>query len=361
MLTKLKSEYEKKPDSIETNRAIAEYYVSKDLLEEAEPYLVKMLDIDEEIVSAHNQLGVICFKRSQYNDAEYHFKKALHVDSKATEAQFNLAFLYQTQGKFAEALPHYREVVTTDGDDPEVYHLMGQCAQAAGILEEAEAFLVESFRLAPTVELAIDLSVLYISQEKYPEAEDLLAFLLDLVDNETEKQHPDAYTNDQLPALNLNKDSLNFTLGLVLAKQGKYMNAIKCLRDVVMMDDGNEQAYNYLGECCAAIGLHKEAGSFFAKASRIDPQYLQPIASLGKLHYNREEYHKAIAAMERYIAAQGQETVDVQDPETELVYKLLGRAYLQIGNKEKASEIWKESLERNPNQPELTALIDGTG
>lgn len=385
MLAKLKSECEKEPDSIEANRAIAEYYVNNDMLEEAEPYLVKMLDIDGEIASAHNQLGVICFKRNEYSEAERYFRKALQVDFGASEAHFNLAFLYQTQGRPAEALPYYKEVVKIIQDDPEVYHLMGQCAQAAGMFGEAEAFLEQSFGLAPTAEPAVDLSILYISQEKYAEAEDLLTFLLDLTDRQTEKQRSDTrlhinsslrsdgrvsadeYSGVQPSAIALDKESLCFTLGLVLAKQGKYMNAIKHLRDVVMIDDRNEQAFNYLGECCAAIGLDKEAESFFAKASKVDPQYLQPIANLGKLYYDQGEHHKAIVAMERYIEvsdklaeAQGQETMDPQYSETAVVYELLGKSYTQIGNKEKAAEIWKESLEIDSDQPELIALINNS-
>jgi tetratricopeptide (TPR) repeat protein len=209
------------------------------------------------------------------------------------------------------------------------------------MLQEAEAFLVESFRLAPTAEVAIDLSILYISEEKYPEAEDILRWLLDRAGTEScsHTQHP--ASNIQYPV-----SSIHFSLGLVLAKQGKHMDAIKHLRSTVMMDDRNEQAFNYLGECCAAIGLGKEAESFFAKASKLDSQYLRPIMNLGKLHYERRDFRRAIAAMEHYLKVKG-ELEDAcgepgtssphrfHDPETELVYELLGKSHMQLNGREK--------------------------
>jgi len=378
MLAKLKSEYEKEPNSIETNRAIAEYYFKNDMLEEAEPHLIKMLDIDDEIISAHNQLGMLCFKRSQYSKAESHFRKVLQMDFGATEAHFNLASLCQTQGRFKEALPLYKEVVRMDQNDAETYRSMGQCAQAIGMQEEAEAFFVESLRLAPIAETALDLSIFYTSQEKYQEAEELLTPLLELLNNETEDQNSldtsqqteipssmDKHSDAQNASVSLNKGRLSSVLGQVLAEQGKYLDAMKHLRNAVMTDESNQQAFNCLGECCAAIDLHKEAESFFSKACKLDPQYLQPIANLGKLYYDQEQYHETIAAMEQYIEvrgelaeAQSQEDGEIQDPETGLVYELLGRAYMQLGDKEKAVEVWKRSLEMNPDQPELVLLIN---
>ena len=374
MLAELKSRYQECPDSIEANQAIAEYYLNADMEDEAEPHLIKILDVDENIVSVHNQLGAIYFNRSQYNDAEYHFKKALSVDFNMAEAHFNLAFLYQTQEKFTEALAHYKEAANINESDPEIYRLMGQCAQSAGMFQEAEAFFVESFRLASTRDTALDLSILYITQEKYPEAEEILTFLLDLMESETEKSSSQdirpvttKYSDEQSSALNLDEESLNFALGLVLAKQGRYMNAIKRLRKAVMIDNRNEQAFNYLGECCAAIGLDKEAESFLAKASKLDTQYLLPIINLGKLYYDQGQYQKAISAMEQYRATRD-ELANVQktnpegeqDREAELMYELLGMAYREIGDKAKALEVWRESLEANPDQPGIVSLIDGS-
>ena len=373
MLEKLKSEYQKNPNSIETNQAIAEYYLNNGMEKEAESHLIKVLEIDEQIPLTYNQLGVIYFKQSQYAKAEEHFRKALQLDFKVAEVHFNLAFLYQVQERFAEALPYYKEAANIDPDDPEIYHLMGQCAQSVGMLQEAEAFLVESFRLLPKVETAIDLSIVYISEEKYPEAEDILSFLLDLADNKTEDQDIQHAESSQpvdscIFPMELDRKSLHFAMGLVFEKQEKYLEAMKHFRDVVMIDDQDKQAFNYMGECCIAIGKKKEAESFFAMASKLDPHYLQPITNLGRLYYDQERFHDAIMAMEQYIKVRDELEDDQQssdenikkgqDTEAELVYGILGRSYLQLGNEEKAMESFKESLRINPDQPELISIMD---
>jgi len=369
VLANLKAGHQQNPDSIETNRALADYYLSHNMDSDAEPYLLKILDIGEETPAAHNQLGMIYFRRGRYAKAMHHLRKVLELDSTIAEAHFNLAFLYQIQEKFSEALSHYKEAMKADPDDPEIYYQMGHCAHSLGMLREAEVFFVESFRITPTAETAMALSILYVSEEKYAEAEDLLSFLLDLVDNNENSDNTgdqSSQDNRRSPGIiiKLHEESLLFALGLVLGKQEKYMEAIERLRKVVMINDRNEQAYNYLGECCAAVGLAEEAESFFAKASKIDDQYLQPIMNLGKLCYHQGQYYMAVAGMERYIKIRS-ELVDTGaeeawDTDAELVHEILGKSYLHLDDKTRAMEVWKRSLEMNPDQPELTSLISSS-
>jgi len=361
LLAELKAQHQRNPDCIETNRAIAEYYLEEDEAAEAEQYLTKVLELDEEIAPVHNQLGAVYFKQSQYAKAEQHLKRALQLDFELTEAHFNLAFLYQTQGKFEKALPHYKEVVTSAPEDAQTYCLMGQCAQCAGMLQEAEACFAESFRLAPMAEAAVHLSTLYISEERYPEAEEVLDFLITTMD-EIEKAKD--YDNTDAAVFTdstecMNRESLQFTLGLVLKKQEKYVPAMKHLRDVVMINDQNEVAFNYLGECCAAFEQEKEAESFFIHANELNPNFLQPVINLGKLYYHQEKYKKAASAMERYIElVKEQDITEEQEPQTELAREILGLSYMQMGDKEKAAGVWKESLEENPGQPRLISLME---
>ena len=72
MLAELKAQHQRNPDCIETNRAIAEYYLEEGEAAEAEQYLNKVLELDEQIAPVHNQLGAVYFKQSQYAKAEQH-------------------------------------------------------------------------------------------------------------------------------------------------------------------------------------------------------------------------------------------------------------------------------------------------
>jgi tetratricopeptide (TPR) repeat protein len=121
------------------------------------------------------------------------------------------------------------------------------------------------------------------------------------------------------------------------------------------------------------VALEKQAESFFAKASRIDPEYLLPIMNLGKLYYGQGEYRKAVASFEHYLGVRGEaedvqglyssktgdkKAGETQNSEAGLARELLGKSYLQLGDKAKAMEVWKKSLSMNPNQPELVSLME---
>lgn len=364
MLAELKSQYEKNPDCIETNRAIAEYYLEEGEFEEAEPYLTRILELDEQIAPVHNQLGAIYLKKSQYEKAEYHFKRALQLDFDLAEAHFNLGYLYQTQGKFDRALPYYKEAVNANPDDAQIYCLMGQCAQCIGMMEEAEAFFAESFRISPMTEAAIHLSTIYISEERYSEAEEILNFLIAMMDeindSKRDKDEADASLSPDL-SWRMDRESLQYTLGLVYKKQEKYIPAMKHLRDVVMMNEQNEEAFNYLGECCADFEREKEAESFFIHANKLNPHFMKPVVNLGKLYYRQERYGRSAAAMEYCVKLINEQAlVQEQDLQIELVYELLGMSYMQMGNREKAVEIWNMSLDMNPDQPRIVSLINGS-
>ncbi|MGB9594816.1 MAG: tetratricopeptide repeat protein [Candidatus Poribacteria bacterium] len=356
-IERLKVTIENEPDSLEANLDIAEYYLKNEKFTDAEAYILKALQIDENQPIAYNHLGIIYFHKGDFANAENYFKRAINIAPDMVESYFNLGLLYQSQGRFSDALPFYKTVVTMESDNAEAYYLMGQCAMCSEMLQEAREFFKESFRLRPSLKAALDLSIIYVGQERYPEAEELLNFL---IENANKQDKSDQYSNSDI-------ESLNFTMGLVLKKQGKFVEAIKYFQKVVLDNDRHEQAFNYLGECCVEIDMEEEAESFFAKSTKLDPEYLQPIMNLGRLYFKQERYYNAILAIERFLEIKGRMMVlegkDIEktyDLDVEFAYEILGKAYMQIGEREKAINIWQNSLKINPSQPEIIQLINSS-
>lgn len=360
-LKELLLKLEEDPNSADANCEVARYYFKNGMMEEAEPYFLKALEIEEHNAVAHNHLGILYFSCGKFDKAEHHFKTALRIDPFMPEIYFNLGVLYQRQGKFQEALSCYKEVLKSDVDDAEVYYLMGQCAQSSGMMEEAELFFAESFRLSPSPKTALDLSILYISQEKYEEAYDMLKLMIEMA-NSIEQDRILTYEEVH------QNEMLYFTMGLILQKQKKFIEAMKYFHEAIKLDQDNEQAYNHLGECCVSAGLIDEAEALFAKAIKIDPQYMRPLFNLGLIYYNREEFYVAGSFFERYMQLADELATVEQDeqilkslPELEQVCLLLGKVYLQLGKKEKAVEILQRLLKLNPNQHEALSLLNETG
>ena len=359
----ISSSLEEIPDSIESYIIKAESYLINGMFAEAEPHLTKALAIDEENAEIHNHLGVVYFYQDNYDKAEHHFKRALQIDPDMVESYFNLGMLYQKQGKFKDALPFYKVVVNSEPDNAEAYYFMGQCYLSLEMIQETKIFFVESFKLFPTPRTALDLSILYISQEEYPEAEQMLNFLINMADESKSKRESmsdNSFFDDEI-------ESLHFTMGLVLKKQEKYTEALQHFHDIVAMNDQNEQAFNYLGECCVAVGLDNEAESFFTQANKLEPDYIQPIINIGNLYYKQENFYKTILAIERFLEVKirltttnDEDLEKSKDPEIEFAYEILGKAYIQMGEKEKAIKAWEDSLEINPDQPDIISLINSS-
>ncbi|MGQ9608470.1 MAG: tetratricopeptide repeat protein [bacterium] len=321
-------------NSVDAELDLAKHLIENGMFEHAESHLLKALEIDNNSISAHNQLGIVYFSRSEYDKAESHFIKALQIDFNIPETHFNLATLYQKQGRFKDALPYYKEVLKFNPEDHEVYYLMGQCAQCEGMLQSAEEFFRESFRLFPTPQSALDLSILYITEDKYNEAEETLNYLVSMLENEN-SINESKYKDDL--------ESIHFTLGLILEKQNKYVEALNHFHKVVKIDELNEKAFNHLGICCNAVGMHEEAETFFAKASKLDKHYADPVINLGKLYYAQGKFKEAISAFEHYLELKKELGDDHVENE---ILDLLDDSYVHIGETRKTSENLNEIKEK---------------
>ncbi len=334
-------------DKLAKELETVEKYIKSGEFTEAEVYLKGLLELDEKNAQILNHLGVVYFNLADYNKAENRFLKALKIDPNLMDVYFNLGMLYQKRGEFRKALTYYKVVAENIFDDPEVFYLMGQCAQSANMINEAKAFYAESFRLSPIPKTALDLSIIYIAQEEYKEAEKMISYLIKMMSE----------SNSDPLSMNEEMEPLHFTMGLLLVSQNRYEEAMKSFYNAVLINDKNEQSYNYLGECCFELGLNQEAESFFSKAIKLDQSYTQPIMNLGKFYYSQGKYSQAILAMQRLIEIINKSDETSNNKEKVFAYNLLGKAYLQSGDKDKAIKALSDSLEIEPNQPEIASLI----
>lgn len=353
-LEELKAKFEDNPEDFEIVKKLADMYLELNRPEDAIVYLSKALELNPDHPQAYNQIGICYLAQDKFDEAEKNLIKALKLDFNLVESHFNLATLYQRKGQYQQALSHFKEVVLENPEDYVVYHRMGKCAAADSMHEEAEEFFKETIRLKPDLlEASSDLATLYINQERLSDAEDILANIL--------KYHPEVA-------------GLHLSLGLVLKEQEKYLDAIAHLREVVIHDENNAEAFNHLGECCVAAdtdgtgtGMNEQAVPFFAKAIKLEPEYYQAIFNLGKLYSELEQNDKAIMTLEQCLQVLnglterkekwGEEIEDEEIIYTP-VYNLLGKAYMQDDRKEKARESWEKSLEIKPDQPEIQKALD---
>ena len=329
----------------DTTVTLANTLIEKGSWDEAYPQLKAAVEMNPHYAQGYNHLGIYYIRNKKYTEAINNFKKALQIDFDLTEAHYNLASLYMERKEYSMALSHFKEVVLAKPDDYETYYFMGLCHVHLGLEKEAEAFFAESFSLKPDyIPPAINLCKLLIKKDDYTKAKNILLRVLK--------------TNPSLP-------EVHFLLGIIYKMQKMYPKAMKHLRETLLIDKNNTEAYNLLGECCIELGMDKQAEPLFAMAVKLDISYISAIYNLGKLYYDQKKYHDAICFMEKSIETHEtshsinsilSETTDTD--EIIPLYNLLGHCYKMAENPIRARSVWKKSLAINPQQQDIIDALE---
>ena len=327
------------------NVTLANTLIEKNSWDEAYPYLKAAVEMNPGYAQGYNHLGIYYIRNKKYMEAINKFKKALHIDFALTEAHYNLASLYMERKEYTMALSHFKEVVLAKPDDYETYYFMGLCHIHLGLEKEAESFFTESFSLKPDyIPPAVNLCKLLIKKDDYTKAKNILLHVLK--------------TDSSLP-------EVHFLLGIIYKMQKKYPKAIHHLRETVLKDNNNNEAYNLLGECCVELGMDKQAETFFAMAIKPDPLYLSAFYNLGNLYSKQKKYSDAVFFLEEYIKTkEASDSINAIWSETthtdEIIpiYNLLGHCYKMQKNLTKAKIYWEKSLAIQPQQQDIKDALE---
>lgn len=84
-----------------------------------------------------------------------------------------------------------------------------------------------------------------------------------------------------------------------MIKSGDARGAIPLLKDIVQANDGNADAYNFLGLAYRKLGQYEQAKQYYDKALSLNPEHKGAHEYLGELYLNVGEPAKA----ERQLAA----------------------------------------------------------
>jgi len=120
---------------------------SKD--DEAIVALEKLLEVHPEHTLAHNDIGVLYFRRGDKERALKHFKSSLQLDPKNITARRNLADLYLNLGRIGEALQTYEEILSENAEDLESLLILGNLSYQVGRLEDAPVFYKKVLSIEP--------------------------------------------------------------------------------------------------------------------------------------------------------------------------------------------------------------------
>lgn len=116
------------------------------------------------------------------------------------------------------------------------------------------------------------------------------------------------------------------TLGLLLAKQGNYKEAVLYLEKATKLDPSYGITHFNLGTLYARVNRSQEAVRAWEKSVETDPSLWQGYLSIGNHYLDRKDYDKAIAYYEKVLKIM---------PDYSIVYFNIAVAWERKGDKEK--------------------------
>ena len=134
---------------------------------------------------------------------------------------------------------------------------------------------------------------------------------------------------------------VHFRLGVVYDKWKKKEASIEQMKKVIELDPMDAHALNYLGYTYLDLNRNMEdAEKLILRANEIKPDDGYIADSLGWLYYKKGNIKDALLKLEKAVSLV---------PNDPVILEHLGDVYLEIGEKEKAMEMFKRSLEHRKN------------
>ncbi len=315
-------------DVANCNLALGKYLEAEPLYKHATSIYEQAQDVDQlSVVQAINNLAAVYALQGKYSQAQPLYEHALSICEQsnnldnvitAATAHNNLANLYAEQGRFPEAITNYNAALDS------FKKLKGA---------EDDIAMAES-----------NLALVYLSQKKFTEAEELLKQALEI--REKLANQPELAT------------CLNNMAALQFAQRKFNESQSTCKRalDIWERSLGNEHpdlalCLNTLGDCSLALGSYADAEDYYKKALAIkerclgtaNPEVARSAAALGKCYFKQGKYSDAEPLYKR--ALEIYEKIQETD-HTRIASAVVNLAELYVaqGNYPEAEAFYKRAL-----------------
>jgi tetratricopeptide (TPR) repeat protein len=276
-------------DQVETHQLTAEElferaYTQKEVknYDEAIRYYMEAIQLEPDLVAAHNNLGNLLSALKRNDEAEAAYRKAIELNPSYDSAYYNLGNFLSDLKRYDEAEAAYRKAIELKPTLTEAYSNLGVLLRDLKRNDESEAAFHKAIELNPSDDKAYcNLGVLLSDLKRNDEAETAYHKAIEL--------NP-AY------------DTAYYNLGLLLHENLKrYNEAEAAYRKAIELNPSLTEAYSNLGNLLSDLKRNDEAEAAYRKAIELNPAYDAAYSNLGKLLLNTKRYEKALAAYRKAI------------------------------------------------------------
>ncbi|MBT8438072.1 MAG: tetratricopeptide repeat protein [Gammaproteobacteria bacterium] len=275
-------------------------------------------------------LGLLSLESQRLDDAEKYMMMLVRLKQREGEAQYYLGRIYENRKQYEAAIDWYREVHVGEYKFDarlRIADMLGISGRTEEAIEHLDAMLKGSQSDGSLVRIYISKGELLRSARRYDQALEVFNTALGIVPG--------------------NSDLL-YSRALVAEKLGRIDLLEADIRTILKTEPDNAHALNALGFTLAdQTDRYQEAYGYIKRAIEIMPDDAAIIDSWGWVHYRLGEYDKAISLLRKALS-------HFNDAE---IAAHLGEVLWVSGNQEEATNIWKEALEKSPNDPMLQEVM----
>lgn len=276
--------------------------------------------IDPSDAGAHNNLGVLYFRRGLAQEAVQSFTRALELDPKMAVAQRNLEIVYRHTGFYDRRIAELRERLRHKASDREARWELGRAYASVGQLDEAR----EEFETL-------------VSADPH----DLGALLqLGLVEQQRGQLDAALEWLGRAHELDPKSSVVEFHRGEVLYHRGMNQEALAALQRSVAVHPDNAEAHHLLAFILGDEGRHDEARQASKRATQLNPTLARAQSNL------------SLEATPEARASQGAMRVpsEADSGPASLAHYNLGRAFRQKAYYNEALREYRLALDRGEDR-----------
>lgn len=263
------------PQRVEGYAALGAAYLAAGRKAEGEAAYRKGVEVNPRSVPAHLALGQFWFAQGQMPGAEAEMRTAAGLDPHAVPPRLFLARICMATDRPIEAEKLYRELKTAAPDDPLAYQALGLFYLSTGQTEKAAAELQSLLAAKPKdSSVKANLVEVLIDLHRMPEARNLNQEIL-----RKSPGDPHALLAD----------------GRMLMAEGKYQQAAADLQSAIKSDPNCARCYYFLGVTQTSLGLADLAKTSLARARELAPQMPDAAAALANLAVQSGNPDEALA------------------------------------------------------------------
>ena len=226
-------------------------HLKTDNLQQSENIFNLVLEVQRDNFTALHFLGVICYKRRQYESATTYLKRSLELAPRYVDAYCNLGVVLHDQGYLDEAITYYQKALQINPNFVLAYYNLGNSLNKKGQLDEAISVYQRALQIDP------NLAEAYIG----------LGFSLQ------EKGQFDEAISIYQKALQINPDlaEVYCNLSNILQEKGQVDEAIVCCKKALQLNPISALAYHILGDALNKQGHLDESLIAYAKSIDYNP------------------------------------------------------------------------------------------